>query len=336
MIRMYLREIAGNTRMCDRDLRQFAACLAGIIRHWQIRAGERDVTDYAIEFYEGPTTATLLQVFALLPQEYQGHIYLDRLENTDRFEGYDGSWLSENVMDVLVQLSHTQGQPVRFGRGLASFTNSSLDAYSQAEHDVPYLDLLVTKSQPDSGWNESDWNDKNILTHPLSTKTLVYFWNYDATHWTLVATEIDKEAWTHTLYNSMCSGMRGSSWKSAMESIPQIQGLLRAASGFPEPLQGSFLCFGKCYQQDNKNDCGVIATYNAIELLNGREPELDINPKRIRLRFLELILSALKSQSSIRDEGTLSSGDHSMTSGASPQEVEIESDHEGRPLCLYH
>ncbi len=143
---MYLREIAGNSRIDDRDPRQFAACLSCIIGHWQTRAGEKDVTDYAIILHEGPTTTTLLQVLVLLPQEYQGRIFIDRLEDNSRFEGYDDSWLSENMMDVIVQLSHTQGQPVRFGRGLASFTNSSLDAYSEMEHDMPYLDLLVAKN----------------------------------------------------------------------------------------------------------------------------------------------------------------------------------------------
>ncbi len=52
-----------------------------------------------------------------------------------------------------------------------------------------------------------------------------------------------------------------------MEKLPQIEELIQVASGFLETLEASCLCLGECFQQKNINDCGVVATYNAIELL---------------------------------------------------------------------
>ena len=52
-------------------------------------------------------------------------------------------------------------------------------------------------------------------------------------------------------------------------------------------------------QQENVHDCGPIAVYNAIELLEGREPCTEVDPEELRLNHLKLIRDALY----VLDEG---------------------------------
>jgi len=104
-------------------IRRFALIFARIIRVWQLLAGDKNPGRHAVDFGNG-RTLTLLQVFQLLPENFQPVI-----KSSDPLRTSDGgifSWLNENVMDAIVKLYHPEETgPIKFGRGLASDVNES-------------------------------------------------------------------------------------------------------------------------------------------------------------------------------------------------------------------
>lgn len=88
-----------------------------------------------------------------------------------------------------------------------------------------------------------------------------------------------------------------------MKHIPNLEKLIHKASGIPKLAQESVFELGKSAQQLDGNDCGDFATYNCVELLNGRVPSVDVDAKTLRLGFLTLILEDLGGRPSLVSEG---------------------------------
>lgn len=83
---------------------KFATTLSLVIQLWQKQAGLKDPINHAITFgtFSGArVTATLLQVMALFPENYQEHILVEhdyRFPVPGNYE--DASWLSEEIMST--------------------------------------------------------------------------------------------------------------------------------------------------------------------------------------------------------------------------------------------
>lgn len=109
---------------------------------------------------------------------------------------------------------------------------------------------------------------------------------------------IDSEdCWAHTIYNSMSSGSKGPSWKSAKTLIPFLEKLMyKASPGISIPLKPSkFQVADHTPQQNNSNDCGVFAIYNCVTTLNGGVVDTKMSARQLRLEYLSLILNHLLS-----------------------------------------
>jgi hypothetical protein len=102
LARIHLEKIAtGRLTNSNKHLKDFALQLHEIIGHWQRLAGTKNPLEYAVEFAPS-TSATLLQVFALVPEEYQEYIKVNDSERSPNNQPY--SWLDESIMNVLVHL----------------------------------------------------------------------------------------------------------------------------------------------------------------------------------------------------------------------------------------
>ena len=122
----------------------------------------------------------------------------------------------------------------------------------------------------------------------------MYFFNYTETHWTLLVRDVSEEKWTHTLYNFLEVYLNGAARSAAQEQLAMIDALIQGASCFPKPKHRE-LVVDNSAQQTDPYDCGVITVYNAVELLNGRKPEEQINSKLLRLEYITRIISKLES-----------------------------------------
>lgn len=56
-----------------------------------------------------------------------------------------------------------------------------------------------------SGAPDTDWNPEGQYTFSSDVEKIVYFWNYNENHWTVVEIDLakNKNHWNKTLYNSM-------------------------------------------------------------------------------------------------------------------------------------
>jgi hypothetical protein len=289
--RLNFIEIAHDTAT-EKDLRAFAIQFAEIINLWQSYAKEENPTYHDIEFGQG-LKLNLLQVFALLAEEYQKYILVDDQDRSPNRDGYDMSWLHDQTMNVLVQLACHPGQDsVCFSRDLASGVRIKVDEVMQKAHSTSYLEYHIREMLENKP--RSNWMADELYYFPPSTKRIVYFFNYSETHWTLLATDVSRGKWTHTLYNSLEIGPKGAAWGAAHKQLPLIEVLVQGASALPKPKRSEIVA-GKSAQQTNSYDCGVITVYNAVQLLNGRKPEKQVDSKQLRLEYVTQILSELKS-----------------------------------------
>ena len=140
LARVHLESIAtGRLTNPDKHLKDFALQLHEIIGHWQRRAGTKNPLDYDVEFSPG-ISATLLQVFALVPEEYQEYIKVNDSKRSPNNQPY--SWLDESIMNVLVHLECEKRNPddtVRFGFQLAFDIREPMD--NQFKKSKLFLEL---------------------------------------------------------------------------------------------------------------------------------------------------------------------------------------------------
>jgi hypothetical protein len=294
LARFHLERIATGRRLTnlDKHLKSFALQLHEIVGHWQRRAGTKNPLDYAVEFAPG-ISATLIQVFALMPEEYQEYINVNDPKRSPNNEPY--SWLDESIMNVLVQLECEKRNPddtVQFGFQLAFDVRNSMDNLFEETHGKLYLEYRI--HQKDIGEPESDWNPLKIYTFPKNTTKIVYFFNYSESHWTLLEMDLRKDQWVHTLYNSFDNGtgsdMKGPSWNAAKVNCHLLENLVQAALGIPPPAFPSKIISGLSNKQINDYDCGVLTVANAIQLLFGRKTERwSIDCNKARLEWLTLL-----------------------------------------------
>lgn len=138
----------------------------------------------------------------------------------------------------------------------------------------------------------NDELEPDLYRFPPDTEKIVFLFNPTEIHWTVVEVELDDEGWTYNLYNSLCQGERGPTWKACQEQFPLLEKLICHASGFPEPESRKIIAVISA-QQENMYDCGPIAMHNAMELLEGRVPRYNVDTERLRRVYLLLILEAV-------------------------------------------
>ncbi len=103
---------------------------------------------------------------------------------------------------------------------------------------------------------------------------------------------LDDDLWTFTLYNSLFQGEIGPAWKACQEQFPLLEQFICRASGYAKP-KALKIVPGASAQQENPYDCGPIAIYNAITLLEGRRPKSEVDAEVLRMIYLEWIFDAL-------------------------------------------
>jgi hypothetical protein len=279
--------------------KHFANEVLTIISNFQQRAQEagKPSWNFSIDFSKDatkPRTLTLVQILSLLPEKYQPS--LTHLNDERRGKFNTRSWMDGNLMDVLVNLHHQNkdGDEIQFGYGLESDACRSMDELFQMEHNSSALDHkchLVRKGAPRSEWDP----DGKYKILP-SIKKIVYFWNYREDHWTVMESTIDNGNWNHENYNS-CSTPYVFSSRTECESFYSLQALIQLASGFPATIGG--VAQGKSALQTGPTDCGVVAVYNAIQLLRAEKPSTIIDTDLQRLTYLCWIRQELACQEKI-------------------------------------
>jgi hypothetical protein len=293
LARVHLESIAtGRLTNPDKHLKDFALQLHEIIGHWQRRAGTKNPLDYDVEFSPG-ISATLLQVFALVPEEYQEYIKVNDSKRSPNNQPY--SWLDESIMNVLVHLECEKRNPddtVRFGFQLAFDVRESMDNLFKKTNGKLFLEYRI--HQKDIGEPEPDWNPVKVYTFPKNTTKIVYFFNYSESHWTLLEMDLGKDQWIHTLYNSFDNGTnsdkKGPSWNAAKGNCHLLENLVQAAFGIPPPEKPSKIISGLSNKQINYFDCGVLAVANAILILfGGKTEQWSIDCNKARLEWLTLL-----------------------------------------------
>ena len=269
----------------DQSVRDFAAVLADIVCLWQHLAQGKDPTSYQIDFGVGQPL-TLLMVLALLPEVYQYFISIEDAHRSPFQDGGNLSWLHEQTMDVLAGLGTDPVSTSRiFGPGLASMVRDDLDESWKKITGRSWLEDQIHLMSKDE-------LELDLYRFPPESKKIVFFFNPTEVHWTVVEINLDDEVWTYTLYNSLCQGPKGPTWRACQEQLPLLEQLICRASGFAEPKTREIVV-GASAQQDNPYDCGPIAIHNAQELLEGITPRVDVHTESIRLSSLYLIHDAL-------------------------------------------
>ena len=265
--------------------RCFADTAAKILGFWQILAGDENPTSYAVDFGTG-SSINLLMILALLPERYQGLICIEDAQRSPSRNGENLSWVHEQTTDLLVRLS-TKLEPSStvFGQGLASLVRNDVDEGWRAFTGRSWLEDQIHL------WSTNDLVP-DLYRFPRGTKKIVFFFNPTEVHWTVVEVYLSKYFWTYVLYDSLSQGEKGPTWRACQEQFPLLERLICRASRFAEPVKRVIVC-GDSVQQENTYDCGPIALYNAIRLLDGRWPSTEIDPETLRLRYLQLILTAL-------------------------------------------
>ncbi|KAI9052317.1 hypothetical protein LZ554_003669 [Drepanopeziza brunnea f. sp. 'monogermtubi'] len=304
-VRFHLLEVTENARSRIKRPNNhiLAEHIETIIQVWQLHAGYDECVDHSIlfgYFDDAPVSATLLQVFALAPEKFQKFI---KFEHPLRFpvQGIcaDGSWLSEDIMNVIVLLSDTSSIPdTHFGYSLALMSRESMDQLATNEYKVDsYLKYLVGKME--NGEPESLWNTENFYRIDASTRGISFFWNYNETHWVVVHinTVVDQGRWVYTILNSMNYGDGKELLNLLQKHMPFLERLIcRASPGIPVPTRaGRYQIAANTPQQENGTDCGVFAVYNCIASLTGVEIHDKAWANDLRYNYLQLVLNHLLS-----------------------------------------
>ena len=286
-----LVEVAEDEGM-DEFTQTIAATVADIVEWWHKHTKDRSPSTYHIDFGVG-SPINLLMILALLPERFQSLVSIEDERRSPSSDGQNMSWLHEQTTDVLVQLSiNPNPASIHFGQGLASMVRDSVDSAWRTFTERSWLeDQLHLQSQ-----NELEPDQYRF---PPSTTKIVFLFNPTEIHWTVVEIALnDNTTWTYTLYNSLSQGPRGPTWKACQEQLPLLERLICQASGF-EPPTAREIVMAQSALQENVYDCGPIAVYNAVELLEGREPCTEVDPEELRLNQLMLIRDALY----VLDEG---------------------------------
>ena len=279
-----LVEVAEN-RETDELTQDFAGTVVEIVEWWQAHTGDGNPISHFVDFGVG-SPLTLLMILALLPERYQGLICIEDASRSPSSNGENLSWLHEQTTDTLVQLSvDPESSSMLFGQGLASMVRDSVDATWRVFTGRSWLEDQIHLLSADE-------LEPDLYYFPPGTDKIVFLFNPTEAHWTVVEVDVDDYAWTYTLYNSLSQGERGPTWKACQEQLPRLERLICRASGFAEPATREIVT-ARSAQQNNVYDCGPIAVYNAIELLEGRRPSTAIDPELLRLKYLMLIRDAL-------------------------------------------
>ena len=284
LTRMNLVEIAKDPEE-DEVTQWFAGIAAVIVEWWQNHTKDGRPTSNHVDFGVG-SPINLLMILALLPERYQDFILIEAECRSPSGDGENLSWLHEQTTDVLVRLS-TDPDPAStlFGQGLASMIRENVDETWRTFTGRSWLEDQLHL------WS-SDELELDLYRFPPETEKIVFLFNPTEAHWTVVEVSLSDEAWTYILYNSLCQGKRGPTWRACEEQLPLLEQLICRASGFPEPETREFV-LGPSAQQANPYDCGPIAIYNAVEILEGRQPSTEVDAEGLRLRYLQLICGAL-------------------------------------------
>jgi hypothetical protein len=275
----------------NQKIRDFFYMMADIIKLWQGRACGNDPTDCALSFGPPEVTVTLRQVLALVPEQYQYKIVLEGASDS-------GSWLDENLMNVLVQLIVKDAAlGAHFARCLATDCNMSLDGLSASEGYPTRLAYLRHQQEQ----NLSDWNVSGLYTVPADTDRIVCFWNYYENHWSVLSIDIDNEKWTYKIYNSLdCAN------KTTRHSVCRLGldlgHLIRAASNIDLPPLQPVIETPSTAQQDNCHDCGVYAVDNVVCLLLRLPVPVYVDPFTRRFAFVRKILWALRDGNGVNSD----------------------------------
>ena len=286
-----LVEVAEDEEM-DEFTQSIAATVADIVEWWQNHTKDTSPSTHHIDFGLG-SPINLLMILALLPERLQSLISIEDERRSPSSDGENMSWLHEQTTDVLVQLSMDPNPAsVHFGQGLASMVRDSVDESWRTFTGRSWLeDQLHLQSHHEL--------EPDQYRFPPSTSKIVLLFNPTEIHWTVVEIAIAESAWTYTLYNSLSpSSETGPTWTACQSQLPLLELLICRASGFAEPATREIV-MATSAQQENVYDCGPIAVYNAIELLEGREPCTEVDPEELRLDHLKLIRDALY----VLDEG---------------------------------
>ena len=282
--RIKLLEVAEDIDLDEID-RCFASTAADIVEWWQRLVGEESLTSYTVDLATG-SPINLLMILALLPEKYQGLICIKDEHRSPSCNGENLSWLHEQTTDVLVRLStDPDTSSIIFGQGIASMVRNDVDEGWRVFTGRSWLEDQIHL------WSTGDL-EADLYRFPPGTEKIVFLFNPTEIHWTVVEVDLDDYAWTYTLYNSLLQGEKGPTWRACQEQFPLLEQLICRASGFADPATREIVTADSA-QQENTYDCGPIALYNAIELLDGRKPCTEIDPEILRLRYLKLILLAL-------------------------------------------
>lgn len=193
--------------------------MAEIIKIWKIRSCGGDPTDCDLYFGSPAVTVTLRQVLALVPEEVQDQLAVEGTGDLG------GSWLDENLMNVLVELCVLEPAPgAHFARNLATDCSMSLDALAAVSQGYKSR-LAYLKDQQMR--NSPDWNVGGLYTVPTDADRIIFLWSkssytadsrnnkgkiadseclttdYYENHWTVISVEISSEKWTFEMYNSL-------------------------------------------------------------------------------------------------------------------------------------
>lgn len=269
----------------DERTQYFAWLVAAIMEFWQDNAGDENPTSHQIDFGEG-SPINLLMILALLPEKYQELIGIDEVHRSPFGNGENMSWLHEQTTDVLVGFSMDLiPASIRFGQGLASMVRDDVDNGWRVFTGRSWLEDQVHLL-------ENDELEPDLYRFPPETEKIVFFFNPTEIHWTVVEVCLDDDLWTFTLYNSLFQGEIGPAWKACQEQFPLLEQLICRASGYAKP-KALKIVPGASAQQENPYDCGPIAIYNAITLLEGRRPKSEVDAEVLRMIYLEWIFDAL-------------------------------------------
>lgn len=279
-----LVEVAENEEI-DELTQSFACTVADIVEWWQSHTINGNPILHFVDFGVG-SPINLLMILTLLPERYQSLICIEDERRSPSDNGKNLSWLHEQTTDLLVRLSvDPDSTSMHFGESLASMIRDSVDEGWRVFTGRSWL-------EDQTHLLSNDELEPDLYRFPLETEKIVFFFNPTEAHWTVVEVGIDDYAWTYSLYNSLSSGEKGPTWKACQEQLPLLEKLICRASGFPEPATREIVIANSA-QQQNEYDCGPIAIFNAIELLEGRKPSTKIDPEVLRLKYLMLIRDAL-------------------------------------------
>lgn len=283
--RRYLEAIADFPDMDDLT-KDFARTTAAIIDYWQYIADGENPTSHLIDLGVG-VKVNLLMVLAILPERYQNGILIK--DESRSANGSALSWLHEDTMNLIIELS-CERDPVRFfGQGLTSMVSEEIDNSWNEWYGKSYLEFQMDEMAND----QLTEAEMNLYRYPDYTESIMVLFNPTGNHWTLVEIDFEADCFTYTLYNSLSDGEQDAVWNACLQQLPLLEQLICRASDFDQPESRKFI-LGTSAQQDNIHDCGPITVYNAISLLRDRYPEKYLDTETFRCCCLDRILSSLR------------------------------------------